>query len=60
MSSVQILDRLGSAAFTIAVVALLLLFVPRLVRADVVRVDVVHADMVHADAGWMDKSERAQ
>lgn len=34
MTSTQILDRLGSAAFTIAVLSLLLLFVPGLVRAD--------------------------
>lgn len=34
MSSYQIVDRLGSAAFTIAVLSLLLLFVPGLVRAD--------------------------
>lgn len=36
MSSIQIVDRLGSAALTIAVLSLLLLFVPRLVRADCV------------------------
>lgn len=39
MSSFQIVDRLGSAAFTIAVLSLLLLFVPGLVRADTVCFD---------------------
>ena len=34
MSSTRILDWLGSAALTIAVVSLLFLFVPGLVRAD--------------------------
>jgi hypothetical protein len=39
MSSTRILDRLGSAAFTIAVLSMLLLFVPGLVRADAVLLD---------------------
>ena len=39
MSSTRILDRLGSAALTIAILACLLLFVPGLVRADSVDVD---------------------
>ncbi len=39
MSSTRILDRLGSAAFTIAVLSMLLLFVPGLVRADTVLID---------------------
>ena len=34
MSSTRILERLGAAALTIAVLSLLLLFVPGLVRAD--------------------------
>jgi hypothetical protein len=40
MSSERILDWLGSAALTIAIVALLLLFVPGLVRAADAGVDV--------------------
>ena len=39
MSSTRILDRLGSAALTIALVSTLLLFVPGLVRADAVNID---------------------
>ena len=36
MNNVRFLDRLGSAAFTIALLSVLLLFVPGLVRADAV------------------------
>lgn len=34
MSSIRIVDRVGSVAMTLAILALLLLFMPRLVRAD--------------------------
>ncbi len=39
MSSIRIVDRLGSAALTMAVFALLLLFAPGLVRAETVSLD---------------------
>jgi hypothetical protein len=39
MSSIRIVDRLGSAALTMAVLSLLLLFVPGLVRAETVLLD---------------------
>lgn len=46
MNSSQILNRLGSAALTIAVLSLLLLFVPGLVRADT---GAIAADSFYGD-----------
>jgi hypothetical protein len=44
MSSIRIVDRLGSAALTMAVLSMLLLFVPGLVRAE----SVLHDDCSNA------------
>ena len=46
MSSTRILERLGSAALTIALLSLLLLFVPGLVRADTGLFDGCSGDCV--------------
>jgi len=47
MNNVRFLDWLGSAAFTIALLSVMLLFVPGLVRADGISSSdyVTHTDM---------------
>ncbi|NIQ10087.1 MAG: hypothetical protein GWO08_09965 [Gammaproteobacteria bacterium] len=49
MNNVRFLDRLGSAALTIALLSVLLLFVPGLVRADAVAAPVTDDFIGRAD-----------